>query len=746
MGAEEAEIWVHVSAPSGTRDDALYRSQAKSYLEFETAESVSLGSLKFSYPGTATLQNGHKNVDPYASAKEGIESTEIQDHPTADYQVAQRPTPTAGTKTKDSQAQRSSEEQSFRDGQCPPLTSTQSAPTSAEEDGTFDGEGYSRILLEVEHHRQAQLQTAQATPQKDQTAPVEKDSTVYTTPSAFLDADNEVQTGARSSLLTDDQHPQRDSWDTPPSVVANSQPSPVPTYPFLTTTDSSPPWGSLPQSPLLKISNKRRKLFSPGMSSSQTRNASQSIQTSQADQFSVSSQAFRPSQGPILPSSQVPRVSYTQVYSSQPECTSSTSSGTRDEIRSFQSYPVSASSQGSVPYISQVSSSSAPRHPSPQDQIAPISSLPPDSPTQPITQRIHSHPDAFPLEAPATSSAPSLQQPRDDVGPRDLHNSTISLAPFSLPSSPPPIPSSQQSQQHTPHQLPPHSSHRQTPSYPSSPFILQSTPPNLEFTVTPFQTPTPDPTLTTDPHAFQLSQASFQSFQSSPGIIPPSTSSCEIHPPPPPTSITDKPPAAHITPSLALLVDKLDLPKRFKPVRVARSIRPNERGYWRICTSPWSQDVQDAFWAFLEDLVGTGRAGWGVWCWRGTVDVDADTDAGPGAASQHAASQASIAHHHHRQASQQNIVKIYCWGEIIPHIYLVAYLASQRRIVPRSAKLANLHNLSLSGSLGLSGLPEPLIDDTTSINAPPQQPPLPSPSPPVPVWIDAKGETIVQMY
>ncbi|KAI9838632.1 MAG: hypothetical protein M1819_004946 [Sarea resinae] len=155
----------------------------------------------------------------------------------------------------------------------------------------------------------------------------------------------------------------------------------------------------------------------------------------------------------------------------------------------------------------------------------------------------------------------------------------------------------------------------------------------------------------------------------------------EIHPPPPATSTTGY--TTHITPTLSLLALKLSLPSRFNPAHISRPLRPLERGHWRLDTTAWDNDLRAKSWAFLTDIVGSGRAGWGVWCqWeRDARPVVEDGARGRereevGEESDERAGQEQD----QGQKQELEILKLYTWGEIAPHAYLLLYLASQRRV------------------------------------------------------------------
>ncbi|KAI9722696.1 MAG: hypothetical protein M1812_001627 [Candelaria pacifica] len=151
----------------------------------------------------------------------------------------------------------------------------------------------------------------------------------------------------------------------------------------------------------------------------------------------------------------------------------------------------------------------------------------------------------------------------------------------------------------------------------------------------------------------------------------------EIHPPPPPTSTLSpvKSEPSHITPTLSMLASRIDISKRYQPLHKTRALRPLERGYWCIDTSSWSPQLQDEFWAFLQDLIGDGRAGWGVWCHK---SANVGEDKLSGVSDNRCSDGYAI--------DGDDVVRVYCWGEVVGHIYLVIFLASTRKIKGTGAR------------------------------------------------------------
>ncbi|KAK4117317.1 hypothetical protein N656DRAFT_773408 [Canariomyces notabilis] len=124
--------------------------------------------------------------------------------------------------------------------------------------------------------------------------------------------------------------------------------------------------------------------------------------------------------------------------------------------------------------------------------------------------------------------------------------------------------------------------------------------------------------------------------------------SLEIISPPPATADAELRPEDMITDVLASLARELNLEKRFKPQLQTRDLRPFERGYWLVDCGSWEPALKRSAWGFLADYLGKGAAGWGTSCKR-------DRDF--------------------------SWIRLYCWGCVVGHLYLVLYLMSKRRVL-----------------------------------------------------------------
>jgi len=148
----------------------------------------------------------------------------------------------------------------------------------------------------------------------------------------------------------------------------------------------------------------------------------------------------------------------------------------------------------------------------------------------------------------------------------------------------------------------------------------------------------------------------------------------QIRPPEPPVSLAEW--TTHLTPTLNSLSASPHLSKAYVPVSIARPLRPHERGCWVFDCSAWALQAQFDFWNFLIRLVGEGKCGWGVWCLcreDNTVSDGTEGEGGQSAATTDAGSTADV-------EAGLGIVRVFCWGEVVMHIYLLLYTASESQV------------------------------------------------------------------
>lgn len=144
--------------------------------------------------------------------------------------------------------------------------------------------------------------------------------------------------------------------------------------------------------------------------------------------------------------------------------------------------------------------------------------------------------------------------------------------------------------------------------------------------------------------------------------------SSQIFPPGPVTSNTLF--KTHVTPTLQHLVEVSAVAAAFNPVFQTRPLQVSERGHWLIQCRHWSLGEQMAFWESLERSIED--AGWGVWCTRG---VDRQLQTAP--RNENGSPDASI-----NAIREQPFatIRVWCWGEVVKHVYLLLYVASTSKV------------------------------------------------------------------
>jgi hypothetical protein len=122
----------------------------------------------------------------------------------------------------------------------------------------------------------------------------------------------------------------------------------------------------------------------------------------------------------------------------------------------------------------------------------------------------------------------------------------------------------------------------------------------------------------------------------------------DIFPPEPPVDELELEPKHLMTERLSQLATEMSIEKRFKPKEQTREILAFERGYWLLDCSTWEDTLTKETWGFLKNYVSSGNAGWGTWC---------------------------------RRDENWRWIRVYCWGFVVGHIYLLLYMASMRKVL-----------------------------------------------------------------
>ena len=146
--------------------------------------------------------------------------------------------------------------------------------------------------------------------------------------------------------------------------------------------------------------------------------------------------------------------------------------------------------------------------------------------------------------------------------------------------------------------------------------------------------------------------AKFSSKIAPTSIVPhadvPTMALLQISSPVPSVSLAVLSPPDLIAEGLAKLARDLNMAKRYRPKEVRRPLRPFERGFWKLECGGWDSGLKKDAWRFLRNYVTGGRAGWGLRCCR---------DEG------------------------FNWLRVYCWGYVVGHIYLLLYMATKREVL-----------------------------------------------------------------
>ncbi|RMY53162.1 hypothetical protein D0865_05405 [Hortaea werneckii] len=128
-----------------------------------------------------------------------------------------------------------------------------------------------------------------------------------------------------------------------------------------------------------------------------------------------------------------------------------------------------------------------------------------------------------------------------------------------------------------------------------------------------------------------------------------------IYPPEPEAALAKF--TTHITYHLNFLAESSFAKDSYKPVSIVREPGPLERGHWLLPSSGisvWPATLQLDFWNFLSQFISSGNGGWGLWCVREIYHGDDQSSLGT--------------------------VRVYCWGEVVKHVYLLLYTASQSKV------------------------------------------------------------------
>lgn len=116
-----------------------------------------------------------------------------------------------------------------------------------------------------------------------------------------------------------------------------------------------------------------------------------------------------------------------------------------------------------------------------------------------------------------------------------------------------------------------------------------------------------------------------------------------------------------VTSMMETYVSKASITKHYRPASVSRPIEAAERGCWMFDTADWEPKRQHEFWTRMQYMVGEGYFG-NVWCQRNVPKNwrSGGTDG--------------------NEAEGLGVVWLFCWGQVVPHIWVVLLVESHLQI------------------------------------------------------------------
>jgi hypothetical protein len=138
----------------------------------------------------------------------------------------------------------------------------------------------------------------------------------------------------------------------------------------------------------------------------------------------------------------------------------------------------------------------------------------------------------------------------------------------------------------------------------------------------------------------------------------------EVLPPNPPTGETTKEEGiTFVTELLEKFAVHRPLVARYHRGNQRRAVDQFERGFWQIDVKHWPLRDQILFWKDLIRFVGNGRVGLATWCTREHVSPIEE-----------------------EKAESIGTVNVFCWGEIVMHVYIFLYTIADGHLRRQSAE------------------------------------------------------------
>ncbi|KAH7064559.1 hypothetical protein B0J12DRAFT_636956 [Macrophomina phaseolina] len=116
-----------------------------------------------------------------------------------------------------------------------------------------------------------------------------------------------------------------------------------------------------------------------------------------------------------------------------------------------------------------------------------------------------------------------------------------------------------------------------------------------------------------------------------------------------------------VTSMLERYVKKTPIAHYYKPAAVTRTVGDEERGCWMFDTSNWEPICQHEFWTRMQYLLERGYLG-DIWLQRNVPEnLHCDgTDGG--------------------EANGLGVVWVFCWGQVVPYLWIMLLVESKRQI------------------------------------------------------------------
>lgn len=122
-----------------------------------------------------------------------------------------------------------------------------------------------------------------------------------------------------------------------------------------------------------------------------------------------------------------------------------------------------------------------------------------------------------------------------------------------------------------------------------------------------------------------------------------------------------------VTSMLELYVEKASIARHYKPASVSRRVGDGERGCWMFDTSSWEVRHQHEFWTRMQYLLGAGYFG-DVWLQR---NIPKDWRSGGSDGD---------------EGKRLGVVWLFCWGQVVPYMWVVLLVESNREIRKSKAR------------------------------------------------------------